>query len=177
MAPVFHYDSRSAASRTRSVRQRSRTIQVDIHRDVRCSQEIAFDYMTDPRNDLEWWLGVLETRITSPGDHGVGTTYTQRCRLMGLRFEIAFECLAYDRPRMIHLKTTSGITPFEAEYTFEPLAGGGTRVRLTGPVRGDGLLFKLAGPLFRSILNRQTERYFDNLKRILDEKAASTAAA
>ncbi|WP_437331673.1 SRPBCC family protein [Sorangium sp. So ce394] len=147
---------------------------VDISRVVACPQEVAFDYMTDPRNDPDWWESVLGTTIMSTNAHGVGTRYRQRCRLMGRRFDIDFAVTAHDRPKMFRLETSSGPVRFEAEYRFTA-ADGGTRVRMLAPVRADGLLFRLTGPVFRWYLLRVNERYFDNLKRILDAKASRQA--
>jgi hypothetical protein len=89
---------------------------VDISRVVACSQQAAFDYMADPRNDPSWWEAVLHTTVVSTTTHGVGTTYQQRCKLMGHSFDVGFVVTAYDRPSMLRLETTSGAVRFEADW-------------------------------------------------------------
>jgi hypothetical protein len=148
-------------------------LHVDVSRVVACSKEVAFDHMTDPRNDPSWWESVIETRILSTTEHGVGTRYRQRCELMGLRFDVDFTVTAHDRPTMTRLETTAGPVRFTAEYHFSA-AEGGTRLRMVALVRAEGLLFKLFGPIFRRYLLRINERYFDNLKRILDAKVTAS---
>jgi hypothetical protein len=140
---------------------------VDVSREVACSQEVAFDYMTDPRNDPSWWESVLETRIVSTTTHGVGTMYRQRCKLMGYRFDIDFIVTAHDRPSMTRLETASGPVRFAAEYQFRAI-NAGTRLRMLASVSTNSPYFNLAAPIFRWYLLRINERYFDNLKRILD---------
>ncbi len=151
--------------------------QHDISRVVACDQETAFDFMTDPRNDPKWWKGVHQTVVTSDSDHGVGTTYRQRCSVLGMRFWIDFEVTEYDRPNFIHIKTTSGPTPFDTRYTFEPAPDGGTRLAMVGVVGAGGFVFKLAGQLFKWAIERQEEKFFDNLKALLDGKAIPQARA
>ena len=53
--------------------------------------EEVFAYVADPRNDEQWTPAVEETRKTSEGPLGADTTFEAAFRLLGQRFEAAFE--------------------------------------------------------------------------------------
>ena len=148
---------------------------VNVSRVAKCSPQTAWDLMTDPRNDPLWWKGVIDTEITSGGEHGVGTFFRQKNKLFGMTFDITFEVTEFDPPRRQVMVTRSGPTPFVAIYEFEPVDGG-TRVTMSGEVAGTNLLFRAAGPVFRWHLNRVTDRYMDNLQRVLAEREAAKQA-
>ena len=142
-----------------------------VSRVAQCSPETAFALMSNFENDHLWWTGVITTTRISTQSDGVGTRYRQRNKLLGLRFDIEVEVTRWEPPSLIGFRNTTGPAPFEGTYTFEPVDGG-TRVTLKGVVDARGL-FRLAVPLFKWHLTRVTERYFDNLKRLLDARGAA----
>ena len=147
---------------------------MDVSRIVDCPVEVAFDFMTDFENDPQWWTDCIEARRTSEQEIGVGTTFYEVNKTLGVRDAIEMEVTEYDRPHRMVTKTITGRTPFIATYLVSDVPGG-TEVRMVAEVDGTGV-FKLFGPLFKPLLARVTERHFDTLKRVLDAKGRAQAA-
>lgn len=143
-------------------------MEVSVSRVVDCPREAAFGLMSNFENDHEWWTGVLETTRISSQAEGPGTRYRQRNKLLGLRFDIELEVTDWNPPSRVGFRNATGPVRFEGAYIFEPV-GAGTRVTMVGSVIPRGP-FRLMAPLFRWHLERVTERYFDNLKRVLDAR-------
>lgn len=134
---------------------------VDIERPV----EDVFAYLADFENVPSWNYAIAETKKTSDGPVGVGTTYRQ-VRALPNRSEESFEVTVYEPHRSLGLSGTLGPFAAELEYHLEPLERG---TRLTNEVelrpRGVlGMVGRLAG-------SRVKEAVADNLaelKRILE---------
>ena len=148
---------------------------VNITRTIHCPTPDAFAYLSNFENDPQWWTGVLAAKRTSTTAQGVGTTFWQLNRLMGVRFPVTLEVTAYEPNQRISVRSTSGLVPFSATYLFESVTNG-TRFTLLSEVEAGGWLFKLAGPVFRRYLEKVTARNFDNLKVVLEKRAAGQSA-
>jgi hypothetical protein len=72
------------------------------------------------------------------------------------------------------LASKSGPIPFVARYRFEPLGARGTRFTMDATVEATGF-FKMLQPAFVFILRRQSQGFFNNLKRVLEAKPARAA--
>src|SRR2546421_298556 len=98
-------------------------VSVQINRPV----EEVFAFVADPAN-FPRWAGALvkESRQTSPGAVGIGTTFRQVNMLMGRRFVSEMRVVAYEPPRRYEYATTSGPIRFAGHYSFAS-AGDGTR--------------------------------------------------
>ena len=71
--------------------------------------EEVFAFVADRENDALWAPVVTQTRKTSEGPLGVGTTYEQSGRFLGRNLEMIFEVTEYEPNRKIGLRlTTSG---------------------------------------------------------------------
>ena len=136
--------------------------------------EAVFEFMADPKNDMQWQSGVLESRRTSEGPMGVGTIEEQEAQFLGRRIKSTFEVTEYELNRKIKYKATSGPIPVEAEYILDSLAEGGTKVRFVA--EGDvGGFFKLAEPLVGRTFKRQWEANLATLKDLLEAQTAGNA--
>lgn len=69
---------------------------VNITRTIHCPTSEAFAYLSNFENDPQWWTGVLAAKRTSTTAQGVGTTFWQLNRLMGVRFPVTLEVIAYE---------------------------------------------------------------------------------
>ncbi len=133
----------------------------------------VFEFMANSENDPQWQSGAQEVMKTSEGPTGVGTTYTTVSRFLGRRLEATVEYTAYEPNKRVAIKATSGPIPFQSETTFEPAAGGGTKVTNNG--EGDaGGFFKLAEPLVARMLKRQFDTDTANLKDLLEAQGQSS---
>jgi uncharacterized protein YndB with AHSA1/START domain len=139
--------------------------------------EEVFEFVTNPKNDLLWESGALESEQTSEGPMGVGTTLRSVSLMMGRRMEMTAEVTEYEPNRKIKYKGASGPMSIEASYTFEPVEGG-TRVSFVGEGETRGFfkrLFGLADSIVVRMMQRSMLTHFASLKDILEaEVEAST---
>ena len=130
--------------------------------------EEVFAFLSNPENDPKWRSGI-EVKKTSEGPIGVGATYRTVVTALGRRIEGEIEFTEYEPNRGYAVKSKSGPFPVENGVTFERVEGG-TRVTLT-TVAEPGGFFKLAEPLLVSMVKRQFEADFVNLKDLMEAHA------
>jgi Polyketide cyclase / dehydrase and lipid transport len=94
-------------------------LDVTINRPV----ETVFAFATDPVTFPEWQPAVVESRQTSPGPMGVGTTGMNARKVMGQRVESTFEVASYTQNQVLSVKSTSGPVAYEITSSFEPVDG------------------------------------------------------
>jgi uncharacterized protein YndB with AHSA1/START domain len=129
--------------------------------------EEVFAYVADPEKATEYNGELVESKKTSEGPVGVGTTSTAVVKLLGRRIEATNEITGYEPNRKLVNKVTSGpVSGAEGGYTFESVDGG---TRLTFVVEADTSgIFKLADPLVSRMFKRQQETNLANLKDLLE---------
>jgi hypothetical protein len=146
-------------------------------REVNCPQKIAFDYYADRDKDLEWWRGVLETRVTSRIRGGVGEVNHQRVRVPGLpiTYEQDVEVVEWDSPHRWREICRNAPLEYDTWYVVEKIDEQRSRVVLEGETELAGI-WRLFEPLVRWLLTREAERNFDVLKARLDRIGADHRA-
>jgi len=129
--------------------------------------ERVFEFVTTPENDAQWMIGV-ESRDHTPGEPaGVGSTSQSEMRFLGVSVTVTWEVTEYEPPTRIEVKTIEGPVSVEAEYTFEAVGEGQTKVTVHGEADVGGI-FSLAEPLVERMAQRQWEASFENLKDVLE---------
>jgi uncharacterized protein YndB with AHSA1/START domain len=131
--------------------------------------EEVFEYIANPEKTPLWAGVVRETKLTSEGPYGVGSTYNNVVELLGRRIESNYEVTEYEPNSKSSTKTTSGPMPMEISTTFKAVEGG-TEVTNSAKLDAAGL-FKLAEPVFARMADRQVETDFANLKDLLEARA------
>lgn len=142
---------------------------VEVETSVLINQPIekVFEFVTTPENDAQWMIGV-ESRDHTPGEPpGVGSTSQSEIRFLGVSVRVTWEVTEYEPPTKIGVKTIEGPVSVEAEYSFEAVGTGQTKVTVHGEADVGGL-FKLAEPLVERMAQRQWEASFENLKDVLE---------
>jgi len=129
----------------------------------------VFAVLSNPENTPKWSSGSLESKKTSAGPMGVGTTTRSVSRFLGRRIESENEITEFEPNKKFASKSKSGPFPMEASMTFEPIEGG-TRVNFTIEAEPSGF-FKLAEPLIVSIAKRQFQSDLDNAKDLMEANA------
>jgi uncharacterized protein YndB with AHSA1/START domain len=130
--------------------------------------EEVFAFVTDPNNDPLWHASTLEAEQTSEGAVEVGTTYGVVLKFLGRRIETTYEITEYEPPRRHCVRITSGPIPAVGCHLLDPTDGGSTRFTQTLD-RGElGFFFRLAEPLVRRAINRQSEADMATLKDLLE---------
>ena len=131
----------------------------------------VFAFVADPGNFARWAEDLVkESRQTSPGPVGVGTTFTQLNVLMGRRFVSEMRVATYEPPSRFEYVTTSGPIRFAGHYTFAPVDGG-TRFTSVDESEPSGLLSYLQ-PLLQPFAQRQITINLSRLKAVIEAQPA-----
>jgi uncharacterized protein YndB with AHSA1/START domain len=125
----------------------------------------VFAYLSRFENIPRWNYAIAETRQTSDGPVGVGTTYRQR-RTVPRPSEEAFEVIEYVPDTRIAIRGDLG--PLEGTLTYQlDAVPGGTRLTNDADLAGRGLL-GVAAPLASGRIREAVGANLNELKRILE---------
>jgi uncharacterized membrane protein len=129
--------------------------------------EQVFEFVINAENDPLWQTQIQESKATSDGPFGVGTTTAQTAQFLGRRIETTAEITAYEQDRSYAWKSISGPVPGEGQSIFEAVGEGQTKFTIIGDVDVGGF-FKLAEPLVARSARRMMETNLANLKDLLE---------
>ena len=138
---------------------------VDINRPV----EAVWEYLADPKNNMEWESGVEEMVLTSDGPIGVGSKGRRVETYMG-RDESEWEITEWTPNKKGAMKYASDKFVGDGEYNVEAI-GSGTRVSYRFGGSPKSMFMKLLMPLFGMMVNRTAKKNFGKLKDILESQA------
>ncbi len=86
--------------------------------------EEVFAYMSNLENLAEWSGFVLSSRKISSGETRIGTIIQCSIRILGTRFETAYEIVEYRLNHYFSYKSIMGIASSFTYIHFEPVEGG-----------------------------------------------------
>jgi uncharacterized protein YndB with AHSA1/START domain len=134
--------------------------------------EEVFAFLADFENIPKWNYAIEETRKTSTGPVGVGTTYRQT-RSVPSRQAEAFEVTVFDPSRQLAIHGQIG--PFQAtiSYRLEPAADATTIVN-TVQLKASAAT-RLVAPLATPGIKGAVAQNLDALKAILERPANGPA--
>jgi hypothetical protein len=137
---------------------------------IRCSPEVAFDYLSDHRAELEWNPKCQSMEKITPGPVGLGTKYRAKWKSSPY---VELETVAYDRP---HSWTMHNGGMIEATFTcrLEPVPEG-TRLHAEFAPRPHGW-FRLAYPFFHLIIRRDEKANMAHLRDALERRMRDPGA-
>lgn len=116
---------------------------------LHCSPEDAFDYLSDPRAELEWNPKCETMEKLTEGAVGVGTRYRAKWKSSPY---VELEILAFERP---HSWTMHDGGPIEVRFTCQvESAPQGTRLHATFEPTPHGW-FRLIFPIFLIVIRRE----------------------
>jgi carbon monoxide dehydrogenase subunit G len=131
----------------------------------------VFEFVADARNRPLWDESVDSEELTSPEPIGVGSTVRTRLRSMGREYVLTWEIVEHEPPSRQTIQSTSG--PFATTLAYRLSAqGDGTLVEFSVTGHPGGML-RLLQPLLARSTQRNLERNFPRLKRLLETGAAS----
>lgn len=121
--------------------------------EIKCPVDKAFTYVADANSWPKWQIYMMESKQTSPGEVGVGTTFVGASKLMGLRIAWTSNLREYEVNKIFGESITLLHTLFELTLTFSPVEGG-TKLTWLYDIKTRGLL-----KLFRPIIIWFSRRY------------------
>ena len=131
--------------------------------------EEAFGFLSNLENDVKWRSEWVETRKTSEGPIGVGSTFCLTGEFLGRRIPTNYAVIAYEPNRSAAWKTVSGPLPLTFRRTFEHVEGG-TRFAIKYAAELHGF-FKLVMPLLAGSVKRQHEGDLRKVKELMEARA------
>jgi carbon monoxide dehydrogenase subunit G len=133
---------------------------------IRRAIEDVFAFLADFENVPSWNYAIVETKKTSPGPVGVGTTYRQ-IRSIPDRSEEGFKVTAFEPTS--HLEVHGDIGPFIAtiRYLLTP-AGDGTRLTNVVDLKPSSGVGRLLAALAASRVKASVADNLKTLKRVLE---------
>ena len=132
---------------------------------IRRSPGEVFAYLSAFENIPRWNYAIAETRQTSAGPVGVGTTYSQR-RTVPRPSEEAFEVIEFVPDTRIAVRGDLGPLDGTLTYYLEAVPDG-TRLTNDADLRARGLL-GIAAPLATGRIREAVEANLNELKRVLE---------
>ena len=139
---------------------------------IRRPVEDVFAFLADFENVPTWNYAILETRKTSPGPVGVGTTYRQ-LRSLPDRSEEGFEVTVFEPTT--RLEVHGDIGPFTATIGYLLASvGDGTRLSNVVDLSAPGAV-RLLAPLAASRVKAAVAANLDTLKRLLEAGSQGVA--
>jgi ligand-binding SRPBCC domain-containing protein len=136
--------------------------------------EEVFDFVTDAHNEPRYNPRILSVQKTTPGTIGRGTHFVLVSKAMGRPLAAEYEIIAYERPQRMTSRTIRGLPLMDVKSTetFEPVRGG-TRMRWSWEVKGQGAAGRLMTLVLARMLGRRLDTAFANIKRILEVEASA----
>jgi uncharacterized protein YndB with AHSA1/START domain len=133
---------------------------------IRKAVEDVFAFLADFENIPTWNSAIVETKKTSPGPVGVGTTYRQ-LRSIPSRSEEGFEVTAFEPTSRLEIHGDVG--PFTATigYLLAPTADG-TRLTNVVDLEPASGASRLLAPLAASRVKTAVAANLDTLKQLLE---------
>jgi uncharacterized protein YndB with AHSA1/START domain len=128
----------------------------------------VFAYLADLTNLADWQSGVVEARLTSGGEMGVGTTAVVARELMGQRMEAPLTVTAYDPPRLLAIGSEVSGVKANATLDLAPTEGGeATDLSFAMEIRGS-LLTGFMEPMIASAAGGDIDASLQRLKERFD---------
>jgi hypothetical protein len=133
---------------------------------IRRAVEDVFAFLADFENIPTWNYAIVETKKTSPGPVGVGTTYRQ-LRSVPSRSEEGFQVTAFEPSSRLEIHGDIG--PFTAtiSYLLAP-TDHGTRLTNVVDLESASGVLRLVAPLAASRVKTAVAANLDTLKQLLE---------
>jgi uncharacterized protein YndB with AHSA1/START domain len=127
----------------------------------------VFAYLAHFENIPRWNYAITETRQTSDGPVGVGTTFKQR-RMLPRPSEETFKVTEFVPDTRVAI--TGDLGPFEGTLTYQlDAVPGGTRLTNEADLAGKGFL-GIAAPLATSRIREAVDANLGELRSILESR-------
>lgn len=122
-------------------------------------------FVTRIENDLQWLGAVTGAEQTGEGEPTVGTVGWTKLSHLGWKFDVDLEVIEYDPERAFAVRSTSGLLPFTARWSFEE-EGSGTKFRYSIELKSG--MFGIFG-----MYKRNMKSHLKALKELLEKGEAA----
>jgi uncharacterized protein YndB with AHSA1/START domain len=151
-------------------------VRVDVDTTIDRPVEEVFAYLTDIDRQPEWVAPMTESRKTSSGPTGVGTTFQQAVKFMGRSMDLNGEITSYQAPNLYAFQAKNGPMHMEMQFTLQSDGPESTRVTQVASGESAGF-FKLADPILARSMKKQFVADLETLKTLLEGGVATEASS
>jgi uncharacterized membrane protein len=144
-------------------------VSVDVQTEIVIDRPVATvsGYAADPSNAPAWYANIETVEWKTDPPVRLGSEISFRARFLGRRLEYTYEIVELVSGERLSMRTAEGPFPMETTYTWEPTAGGGTRMTLRN--RGQPAGFStFVAPLMTPAIRRANRKDLAALKAILE---------
>ena len=134
--------------------------------EIKCPSDKVFAYVADANNWPKWHLSMLDSKQTSPGKMGIGTTFGGTNKVMGRRMPWTSKVTEYEVNKIWCQNITSGSTQIKERVIFNPVERG-TKFTQVYDMKVGGF-FKLFAPMVISTMRKEMKANHSKLKSILE---------
>jgi uncharacterized protein YndB with AHSA1/START domain len=142
---------------------------------IRRPIEDVFAFLADFENIPTWNYAIEQTRKTSPGPIGVGTTYRQ-IRTIPSRSEEGFEVTGFEPTRRLEIRGDIGPFAATVSYLLAPM-GGTTQLTNAVDLAPSSRALRLLAPLAASRVKAAVAANLDTLRRIPETGQPTVSSA
>ena len=128
-------------------------------------------FSADPDNVPRWYVNIKSVEWKTPPPLRVGTQVAFVAQFLGRRLAYTYEVVELVPGERLIMRTSEGPFPMETSYTWETLAGDGTRMTLRNRGTPSGFSTWLA-PLMAMAVRRANRKDLALLKQVLEADAA-----
>ena len=136
--------------------------------------KLVFKFLSNFRSHKQFHNLYKDTKQVSDGKMRVGTKVFSKIFFLGRKIETDSEITEFVPEQVIRIKSLSGPVPSDIVYKLEPKENG-TEVTMQYQV-DPGSFFRMGETFLRPRLGEEMTNSMQNLKKIIEAKAASKAS-
>jgi len=140
--------------------------------EIACPRDEVAAYAGDPSNAPQWYANIESVSWQTPPPLAVGSKLRFVAHFLGRRLAYTYEVVALVPGERLVMRTAEGPFPMETTYTWEPLAGGRTRMTLRNQGEPSGFA-KLGAPMLSAAMRRANRQDLTALKELLESGRSS----
>jgi len=130
---------------------------------IKAPVEKVFDYMADPKSNLEFMPGLMDIRDIHETENHIGTHFLWTYKMAGLRFEGETTVLEWVKNKRVVTQGKGGISN-KWFFTYEPIEDGTALSLVVEYEVPMPVLGKLAEAVIRKQNEREAELVLSNIK-------------
>ena len=132
-----------------------------------CAEVAA--YAADPTNAPEWYDNIESVEWQTQPPVQLGSKMDFVAHMLGRRLAYTYEVVELEAGRRLVMRTAQGPFPMETTYTWDPVDGGKTHMKLRNRGMPSGFA-KVGARLMAAVVGRETNKNLKCLKELLEAR-------